>query len=252
MTGAQQALGPLLANHRAYWHGWGTEDAADGGVSLYRSGLDSAALNGVTGNAVPVPEAIAVARRRLDGVPWFWAVSEASRPGTAEQLLDAGATLRMTTPVMALEPARFRPARPPRVALDVERHRPGHLADRVEAYAAAMGIGSLDPARLVRVEEARRYPGNGLVRFDARIDGVVRGTAELLLTGSVGGVYLVATEEGFRGLGIASVLTAAAVEHALQAGAGAITLQASAQGVPVYRRLGFETVTELRSFSLPG
>jgi GNAT superfamily N-acetyltransferase len=75
-----------------------------------------------------------------------------------------------------------------------------------------------------------------------RVDGVAVSTATLLVTGSVGGVYNVATPEVHRGKGYGATLTQAVVNEGAQRGCEAMTLQSSAMGYRIYERMGFEPV----------
>lgn len=54
------------------------------------------------------------------------------------------------------------------------------------------------------------------------------------------GLFWVATKSSARNRGLGALVSAAAVNGAFQAGAKSATLTATALGVPVYRRLGFE------------
>jgi predicted acetyltransferase len=65
------------------------------------------------------------------------------------------------------------------------------------------------------------------------------------------GVYVVTTAEANRHQGIGAALTAAALREGRERGLRVGTLQASAMGEPVYRRMGFETVAEYQLFQLP-
>ena len=54
------------------------------------------------------------------------------------------------------------------------------------------------------------------------------------------GLFWVATKTAARNRGLGALVSAAAVDGAFRAGAKSVTLAATALGVPVYRRLGFE------------
>jgi GNAT superfamily N-acetyltransferase len=64
-----------------------------------------------------------------------------------------------------------------------------------------------------------------------------RGVAE-----SVGGIYEAGVVPAARRRGIGGALTAAAVERALELGCPVVTLNATPMGIPVYRRVGFESL----------
>lgn len=74
----------------------------------------------------------------------------------------------------------------------------------------------------------------------ALVDGVPAATSLLSLAEGVAGIYNVGTLEGYRGKGLGTLVTAAALEAGRGAGYKVGTLHASAMGEPVYRRLGFE------------
>lgn len=242
---------PLLTNYRSYFAGWGVEGRSAGPVTLFRSGIANPALNAVTGSTLPVVEAVRIARERMAGVPWLWDVTPDSAPGTAEALEALGARAVGTVPVMAVAAADVRrPALPAGGAPE-----PVDSIDDVEAWttawAPAMGVDLGDLERLVRLHRDRVAATAELTQFGAVVDGRFRATAELHRTGETGGVYLAATEEAYRGRGLATALVLAAVERAVASGAQVLTLQASAMGEPIYRRIGFETVGTIRRYRLP-
>jgi ribosomal protein S18 acetylase RimI-like enzyme len=65
-------------------------------------------------------------------------------------------------------------------------------------------------------------------------------TSELFLGGGAGGIHSVSTKEEFRGRGIGLAMSWTAANEARVQGLKTLTLQASEQGLPIYRRLGFE------------
>jgi ribosomal protein S18 acetylase RimI-like enzyme len=80
----------------------------------------------------------------------------------------------------------------------------------------------------------------------AHLDGEPAAAAALLLDGGVAGIYFVGTRPRFRGRGLGAAITAHLLGLAAEAGAGLAVLGASPMGRPVYERLGFETVAEIR------
>jgi GNAT superfamily N-acetyltransferase len=65
------------------------------------------------------------------------------------------------------------------------------------------------------------------------------------------GVHYVATEERYRRSGLASTLVSALLSAAKAEGLATATLQASADGLPVWIRLGFRRVATLRGYVRP-
>jgi GNAT superfamily N-acetyltransferase len=76
-------------------------------------------------------------------------------------------------------------------------------------------------------------------------------TAQLVVSGGVGGLYYVGTREAWRGKGLGEAVTRHAVGDAASLGCDAATLQASPFGYPVYRRIGFEDVAYYRTYVSP-
>ena len=87
--------------------------------------------------------------------------------------------------------------------------------------------------------------------FLVLVDGEPGATAAAFVTGAVGGVYNVATVPTHRGRGLGAAATWAAVDAGAQAGATRSILQASAEGAPVYERMGYTTPDRYRQFE-PG
>lgn len=85
--------------------------------------------------------------------------------------------------------------------------------------------------RLLCMPQVRLYSG--------LVDGEIVATSLLIATGSVAGIYWVATLEGWRGRGYGEALTWAAVGGGRTFGCEIASLQASKLGRPVYTRMGF-------------
>lgn len=73
-------------------------------------------------------------------------------------------------------------------------------------------------------------------------------TALLFATGDTLGVHMVGVVPAWRGKGVALALMQAIIAKAQRQGYGYITLQASAAGEGIYRRLGFSAQFAMRSF----
>ncbi|QCB92268.1 GNAT family N-acetyltransferase [Cellulomonas shaoxiangyii] len=240
-------LDPQLANHRVYWHAYGCADRGDGpDAAYYVSGQPYGILNGVTHSTVPPAQVLPALRERLADVPWAWRVTELAPAGTHNELLALGGHDAGAMPVMALETRRYRPPADADGAVRVRELPDGaDLADWVAAYGPPMGLRPEHFPALTALDAGRSYGEDTLTRFVADVDGRVVATTELLVTGDVAGVYLVATLETYRRRGLATALVHAAVGHAVASGAHVVTLQASSSGAPVYARLGFQEVSTI-------
>lgn len=88
------------------------------------------------------------------------------------------------------------------------------------------------------------------VRTYGLCDGGVFVCVALTLTvGDDLGIHFVATEGSHRRRGLASGLVVAVLSAAREAGLRSATLQASAEGLPVWERLGFRRVATLRGYT---
>ncbi|PRX50092.1 acetyltransferase (GNAT) family protein [Prauserella shujinwangii] len=241
---------PQLANSRAYWLGWGSTDPVDADLPLYRSDLPHPLLNGVLRlRRRRLDDAVAEARRRLNGTRWLWWVGADSDPGVAEGLLSLGATEVQTMPVLAVRLDRTWEATGPAglVIEPVEDTR--GIAEFVEAYSSPMGVPDTAVVATIEREVNRTRRNDEIIRFVGRLDGRVVGTAATSISNRVAGVYVVTTGSGHRRRGIGTALTAAALRAGRERGLSVATLQASRDGEPVYLRMGFQPVTRYRLFS---
>ena len=76
----------------------------------------------------------------------------------------------------------------------------------------------------------------------AYLEGEPVAAAQTILSHSIAGVYFVGTVERARGSGLGDAVTRAVTNRAFDAGARAVTLQASAMGEPIYLKMGYQTI----------
>lgn len=93
------------------------------------------------------------------------------------------------------------------------------------------------------LEMLDRIPDRGRFRtFLATVDGVPAAASALLITGDTAGLYNVGTLPEFRRRGLGRLVSVAALEAGRAEGCMLGVLDASPDGDPVYRALGFEEV----------
>lgn len=245
-TSSIHDLAPQLAANRRYWCGWaGTQ--ADTDLPIYRTGIAHPLLNGVLRvRNRPLDAAIAEAHERLDGSPWGWWVGGDSDEGTIDGLLARGGKQIGDMPVMAIDVATVADVPAP-ADLKIQTVT-GRVAmeEYVGAYAGPLGFtGDLG----IVVDRELGFASE-VVRLAGLVDGRTVGTCTLSLANDVGGLYCIATDPEYRRRGIATALTREALRVIRDTGRRIATLQASSDGEPVYRGIGFETVARYRLYQL--
>ncbi len=105
----------------------------------------------------------------------------------------------------------------------------------------------LDVARQVFPFGLASLPGHEL--YLARLEGEPVGSASLVVTGGMAGVYGVATLEPHRGRGIGRALTAHCLQRGLDSGCDAACLQAYEARRSLYLAMGFREIGRYDCFA---
>ncbi len=158
---------------------------------------------------------------------WTVWVPESDR--AAQGLLEgAGHRIDATPAAMAIDLGGFEDS--PSAGLELDRDPPAADIGRINDVAYGFD-GDFSLAFASCPEELNLYA--------ARVDGEAVSCVGSIYDQGDCGVYLVATDPGARGRGLARDLMTVALDEARAAGCETASLQSTAMGKPIYTRLGF-------------
>jgi len=192
---------------------------------------------------------------RARGVPLVWIVHPTAGPADLGSRLGArGLVEAEVVPGMVASLDGIPPAGPIPAGIEVTEVGPGDECPFIELVAWRYSLPPEAATTLRSIMTAARFgePGSSTRGWVARRDGVVLSKVVLHLGGGVAGIYGVATKPEARGLGLARLLTIAALEEARASGSEIAVLHSTPMAVSLYQGLGFEAAADFRLYSTPG
>lgn len=154
-------------------------------------------------------------------------------------------------------PATVRnPPLPAGITAHTVRRVPSDPPDGIPLELAARACMKADPTSTESFTAEQfiahlRRPTNAVLLAARTNESEVVATAGASLVGSDATIYLVSTDPAHRGRGLATALTARAVNAAAHRGATTVCLDASADGLGIYLRLGFTSAATLHLWNRP-
>jgi GNAT superfamily N-acetyltransferase len=183
------------------------------------------------------------------GRAFSWWVGPAAPRELAARLDAIGLVAARPEPALALDLHNWSPASVGGLELAQVTSLP-MLAAFARVLAANWDPPDGDVIRFYEgARDAALSPTSPLILLLGTVGGEPVATAEVALgTDGVGGLYNIATLAGWRRRGIGAGMTAAAIRAARGAGMRRLELQASEDGLGVYRRAGFVPTGEWTEF----
>ncbi|MFC7449757.1 GNAT family N-acetyltransferase [Rhodococcus daqingensis] len=256
-----EAMELNLASHASHLHPKvdGARVLDPGDILIADSGLDDDTFNLVCRARLAEHNAPArieeiVASVCGAGRPFSWWVAPTSAPSNLGELLrehglrPSETELAMTAPVSDVPLPALRPD-----FTIVTATIPAQLRDYAELMARNWTPPSPAVTRFFDAAATAILQAECASAFVVGYHGgeAVAG-AEIHLAAGVAGLYGVVTLEAHRRRGYGTAVTLATVDRARVAGAECVVLQASAEGAPVYQRIGFTPVGTYTEYALDG
>jgi len=239
----------LIAAIEENWRGWlPLFECFDGGRVEHRNGyvrwfssIRMPFFNGIWG--VPASDDLdagideALAPFDAGAVPLLWIVPP---PGGLDGKLVARGFVVESTPGMAADIDGLEAREPPPgVTIGEVGEDPRELEACIRVTEVANEMPDETTPALLRA--IARFPERDHIRaFVASVNGAPASSAMLLEWAGVAGLYNVGTLPEFRGRGLGTIVSIAALEAGRADGYPIGVLQATAMGEPVYRAMGFE------------
>ena len=184
--------------------------------------------------------AAAVRYAKDAGVPLAWYTGPQTKPLETGKLLEkAGFKANDIAPGMAIAMADLKPVRPHGFDIRQVESR-GNFEGWQSVFEAGFNVPPAVSGAFVEAYTALGFAGASPTHhFTASVEGKVAGCATVFMGAGAAGIYNIATLPEFRGRGIGSALTLQTLHYGQAKGFRVGVLQASSEGLRMYRGLGF-------------
>ena len=220
-------------------------------VNAYCTGVAASSLNlllmqgSERDNAEPLAEGVAFLERA--GVPFCVVMPQAQAARYSQQLLQQQLVAADQTRCMALDLASYVPPQAAPALRDV-RCTDRHLQDWARPVASAFESGDAAIEQYLARHRAALQAGRALRHFSLYVDQRPVSALTLSLGPEVARLDDIGTLQGFQGRGYATALIHAVLGFARSRGARWCVLEASLDGLSIYRKAGFNVLFDYRTF----
>lgn len=236
------SLPEQLRNCATFWEGFGHLHGGTDGVPWFRSGVALGEVNGVRrASSVDLPKAVRQVRATLHDVPWTWWVADDHQAVIEQQLHDQGLETVERMPHMAIRTSIDIAA--VSSGLRVRRIGDEELDEFVALWVTNFGVPEQFVEAIQMLERERPRRDEQCTYLAGYLDGRMVATTLLLVAHEVAGIYCVTTHADYRGRGCGRTMTLSAMAEARRQNLPVVSLQATPDGLPLYRSIGFEELT---------
>lgn len=213
-------------------------------------------FNGVLGLRLAEEDAEAaiaslLVRARVRHVPFMAWVGPSDRPlDLSARLTRSGFVQTPPSPGMVLDLAELGPEPPAPEGFTIEAVTDGAALERW-AHACVEGFempAFVEAPLLETLRAIDQTPDAPMRHYLGLLDGAPAAAATVSFGAGVAGVYNVATVPSARRRGIGRAITHRALEEGRRAGYRYAVLQASPEGAPLYREMGFREVCTIDTY----
>ena len=245
-------LDQLEADTYAFWRGFanrpGGAQGIHEGVSWFRSGIRLLSYNGLLGSSEDVDGSISHVRSWNTPARWMCSTAHA-RPGFDEALTRHGCELTEDFTGMVADAREIAAVQTNGVTVTTVRSS-DDFATWLDVFADAFRVGE---QYVPYVRDAHEWP----CLHDARrtyllfrVEGEPVATGLLHDGTGVAGVYGIAVRRACQGRGLGEIATRVTVREGVARGATLAVLQATREGFPLYKRLGFQTLCSFQTWTI--
>lgn len=187
-------------------------------------------------------------------LPMLWWIGSQTQPQDLAKYLEAhGLNYSAELPVMAIDLSTIPEELPVVKDLAIAQVKDSEtLKHWARAAAVGFEIPDTEDDAFSELELSLGIDSQEYIRFIGWWKGLPVATSALYLDPQVAGIYVVATIPEARGNGFATALVLTALQRAYALGYHLATLQASQMGVSVYRRIGFQEYSKMRTYLWAG